>query len=247
MYNFKDKVVFVTGSSRGIGKAIALEFVKNGAKVAINATKSKNQLLDTLEEIKKYSSESIAILGDVADYNACVEMIGEIKEKLGKIDILVNNAGIAKIGLFTDMKYEEIKRIIDVNLMGAMNLSHLVVEDMVREKSGSIINISSMWGNVGASCEVAYSASKGGLNLFTRALGKELAPSNIRVNAIACGVVDTEMNDCLSQEDKEALAEEIPMLRFAKAEEIAKTAMFLASDESSYLTAQIITLDGAMN
>lgn len=246
MYDFKDKVVFVTGASRGIGNAIALAFAKRGARVAINATK-KDRLFEALEEIKIYSPNSIALVGDVADYNSCEKMLEEIKQKLGNVNVLVNNAGIAHIGLFSCMKYEEIKRIVDVNLMGAMNCSHLVIEDMVREKSGSIINISSMWGNVGASCEAVYSASKGGLNLFTRALGKELAPSKVRVNAIACGVVDTEMNDTLAKEEKEALMEEIPMMRFAQPEEIAKTALFLASEEASYITAQIITMDGAMN
>lgn len=247
MYNFKDKVVFVTGSSRGIGKAIAFEFAKYGAKVAVNASSSKEELAQTLYELKNITTNAIALIGDVSDYKQCKNMVNQIKEKLGEIDILVNNAGVSHIGLFTDMSPSKIKEIMDININGAMNCSHLVIPKMVNKKDGSIINISSMWGNVGASCEVVYSASKGALNLFTKALGKELAPSNIRVNAIACGAVETQMNNNLTSEDKAELINEIPMMRFAKPEEIAKTALFLASSDSSYLTAQVITLDGAMN
>lgn len=246
-YNLENKVVFVTGSSRGIGKAIAFNFAKQGAKVAINASKSKEELANTLYELKNLTSNSIGLIGDVSDYKQCGNMINKIKQNLGEIDILINNAGISHIGLFTDMKPEEIKHIMDININGAMNCTHLVLPEMIRKKEGCIINISSMWGNIGASCEVVYSASKGALNLFTKALGKELAPSGIRVNAIACGVVETQMNDILSQEDKMDLADKIPMMRFAKPDEIAETALFLASESASYLTSQIITLDGGMN
>ncbi len=247
IYNFENKVVFVTGSSRGIGRAIALNFARSRAKLAINASSSRQELAKTLGEIKAENPNAMGLIGDVSDYKQCENMIKQIKNNLGDIDILINNAGISHIGLFTDMHHEEIKRIMDININGAMNCSHLVLSDMIKKKKGCIINISSMWGNVGASCEVVYSASKGALNLFTKALAKELAPSGIRVNAVACGAVNTQMNDILSSEDKAELIDKIPMMRFAEPDEIAKTVMFLACDDASYITGQVVTLDGAMN
>lgn len=235
------KTAVITGSSRGIGKAIAEEFAKNEYHVILNASKSADELNDAYEEFlsKGYSCE--AVLADVSDYEECKKLF--IKAP----DVLVNNAGISHIGLFTDMTPESFKHLIDVNLMSAFNCSHIALKTMIRNHCGNIINISSIWGERGASCEVVYSASKGGINSFTKALAKEVGLSGIRVNAISCGVIDTKMNACFDEEEKAALCDEISLARFGKAEEIAKLAYFLAEDDKSgYINGQIITADGGM-
>ena len=235
------KTAVITGSSRGIGKAIAEEFAKNGYHVILNASKSADELNDAYEEFlsKGYSCE--AVLADVSEYEECKKLF--IKAP----DVLVNNAGISHIGLFTDMTPESFKHLIDVNLMSAFNCSHIALKTMIRNHCGNIINISSIWGERGASCEVVYSASKGGINSFTKALAKEVGLSGIRVNAISCGVIDTKMNACFEDEEKAALCDEISLARFGKAEEIAKLAYFLAEDDKSgYINGQIITADGGM-
>jgi 3-oxoacyl-[acyl-carrier protein] reductase len=179
----------------------------------------------------------------MGDYDAALELFRQIKKLYGSIDVLVNNAGIAFVGLFTDMTPEDWNRVITTNLTSVYNCCSLAVPDMVKNKCGKIINISSVWGNVGASCEVAYSASKGGMNAFTKALAKELAPSNIQVNAIAFGAIDTEMNRFLADEELMGLIEEIPASRLGKAEEVADLAYHLAY-KNEYLTGQVIGLDG---
>lgn len=158
----------------------------------------------------------------------------------------MNNAGVSKIGLFTDMTEQDWDDVMNTNLKGVFNCCHQAVKYMLSQKSGSIINISSIWGNYGGSCEVLYSASKGGINAFTKALAKELAPSGIRVNAIAPGVIDTDMNECFTAQDRQLILEDIPMQRFGQAEDVAKLATYLASDDANYITAQIITVDGGM-
>ncbi len=167
----------------------------------------------------------------------------QVLKQIPDVDVLVNNAGISYVGLLTDMSYLEWQQVINTNLSSCFITCKHVIPSMVSKKNGKIINISSVWGNVGASMEVAYSASKGGMNSFTKALAKELAPSNIQVNAIACGVIDTDMNKCFREEDMEALIEEIPADRIGKAEEVAKLALQLCIG-NEYLTGQIITLDG---
>jgi 3-oxoacyl-[acyl-carrier protein] reductase len=244
--NLKGKVALVTGASRGIGKGIAIELAKAGACVIINYKSNDKAAEETLEELRGLGAYALKIKGDVSDYGFSKRMIETTVEKLGKIDILVNNAGISKVGLFMDALPEEWDNILNVNLMGTINCSHNAVKEMVKQKSGSIINISSMWGNVGASCEVIYSASKGAINAFTKALAKELAPSNIRVNAIAPGVIDTEMNGWLSDEDRKSLLEEIPMMKFGEVDDIGNLVTFLASENSKYITGQVITIDGGM-
>jgi len=244
--NLKGKVAIVTGSSRGIGKGIAIELAKAGACVVINYKTNDEAAEKTLKEIRDIGAYAIKIKGDVSDYEFSKELIKNTVEKLGKIDILVNNAGISKVGLFMDASPEEWEQIIDVNLKGTINCSHSVVKEMVKQKSGIIINISSMWGNVGASCEVIYSASKGAINSFTKALAKELAPSNIRVNAIAPGVIDTEMNSWLSGEERKSLIDEIPMMKIGEVKDVGMLVTFLASENSKYITGQVITIDGGM-
>jgi len=237
------KTVLVTGSSRGIGKAIALKFAKEGYNVVINCVKNAESLNRTKSEIEKYSVSCLAFIGDMGSYDKAGELFDLIKKQFGTIDVLVNNAGISYVGLLTDMTPEDWNRVITTNLTSVFNLCSLAIPDMVANKRGSIINISSVWGSVGASCEVAYSASKGGINAFTKALAKELAPSNIRVNAIACGAIDTEMNNFLSDEEMQKLKEEIPAGRLGRPEEVADLAYCLA-EKNEYLTGQIIGLDG---
>ncbi len=175
----------------------------------------------------------------ICDEKALAKMF----EDIDYLDVLVNNAGISYIGLLTDMELDEWKRIIDTNLTSCFLTSKYAVPAMIRRKKGKIFNISSVWGNVGAAMEVAYSASKGGVNAFTKALAKELAPSNIQVNAIACGVIDTDMNSCFSEEEMSALVDEIPACRVGKPEDVAQLIGAL-SDGNDYLTGQIISLDG---
>lgn len=244
MNRLSGKVAMITGASKGIGRAIATEFARQGASVIINYCADDEGAKETLEEVRKVNGYGIIIKGDISSFEKCKIIVEETLKIMGKIDILVNNAGISSIGLFMDATEEEIQRIINTNLLGAMYLTKHVIKEMISRKSGNIINISSMWGEVGASCEVLYSATKGGLNTFTKALAKEVAPSNIRVNAISPGVIDTKMNSFLGEEEKKSLEEEIPLGRFGNSSEIGKLAVFLCSDDSSYITGQIIRADG---
>ena len=244
MNKLSGKVALITGASRGIGRAIAIEFAREGASVIINYCSDYEGAKETLDEVKKVSGYGIIMKGDISSFEKCNIIVEESLKIMGKIDILVNNAGISNIGLFMDATEEEIQRIISTNLLGAMYLTKHVLKEMISRKNGNIINISSMWGEVGASCEVLYSTTKGGLNAFTKALAKEVAPSNIRVNAISPGVIDTKMNSFLGEEEKKSLEEEIPLGRFGNPSEIGKLAVFLCSDDSSYITGQIIRADG---
>jgi 3-oxoacyl-[acyl-carrier protein] reductase len=241
--NNNKKTVLVTGSTRGIGKAIAIKFAKEGYNVVINGGHDEVKLLETKSEIEQYKVSCLAYLGDMGSYDKAKELFLLIKEHFEHIDVLVNNAGISYIGLLTDMAPEDWNKIITTNLTSVYNCCSLAIPDMVKQKYGKIINISSVWGNVGASCEVAYSASKGGMNAFTKALGKELAPSNIQVNAIACGAIDTEMNNFLTDEELLELTNEIPSGRLGKREEVADL-VYQLTQNNSYLTGQIISLDG---
>ncbi|MCD8215066.1 MAG: SDR family oxidoreductase [Clostridiales bacterium] len=243
-HNKTNKTVLITGSSRGIGRAAALAFGRWGYNVALNCVKNREAMEKTAEEIKSLGAKTEGYVCDVSDYGTVCNMVKAIENRFGGIDVLVNNAGVSFYGLFQDMKEEEIRRVIEINLMGVFNVTGCVLPYMISKKEGAVINISSVWGNVGASCEAVYSASKGGVNAFTRALGKELGPCGIRVNGISCGCIDTEMNSNLNKEEKAALAEEIPLMRFGKAEEIGELILFLASEAASYINGQIITADG---
>lgn len=236
------RTVLVTGSSRGIGKAIALEFAKNGWNVVINARNEK-LLLEVKEEILSYGVDCLCFALNIGDYTSVSEMFEQIKQKFGTINVLVNNAGISKIGLLQDMSPAEWNEIVQTNLTSVFNCCKLAIPLMLTVGQGKIINISSVWGVAGASCEVAYSATKGGINAFTKALGKELAPSNIQVNAVACGCIDTEMNQFLDEEERNCLIDEIPANRMGQPEEVARF-VYSLSTEHSYLTSQVITFDG---
>lgn len=237
------KTALITGSSRGIGKAIALSLAAKGYNIVITCVKNIDQLNLVKEEIEALGVRCLAIASDVGDFASVQNLFHTIETVYGGIDVLVNNAGISHVGLLSDMSCEEWQQLMDTNLNSVFYCSKCAIPYMLHRKAGRIINISSVWGEVGASCEVAYSASKGGMNAFTKALAKELAPSNIQVNAISCGAIDTEMNAFLSEEDREALTDEIPASRFGKTEEVAELVCQLATGPS-YLTGQIIRMDG---
>lgn len=237
------KSVIITGASRGIGKAIAFYFGKKGWNIVINSGHIEDELLQTARELEQNGISCLPVFGDVRDETFIHNMVDKSVEKFGSIHCLINNAGISHIGLFTDMTLEQWNTILTTNLTSAFLCSRSVIPYMLREKQGSIINISSVWGQVGASCEVAYSAAKGGLNAFTKALGKELAPSHITVNAIACGMIDTRMNQCFSPKEIQDIVDDIPAGRMGTCDEVAKLA-YNISQAGDYLTGQIITLDG---
>ena len=236
-------VALVTGGSRGIGRAIARTLARDGFSILLTYVSRPEEAERTVEEIAAAGGRARAFALDVGD-DAAVEAFfaTEIKDKVD-LAVLVNNAGISYVGLMTDMSYSEWNEVIATNLNSCFLTCREAVPGMVRRKKGKIINISSVWGTVGASMEVAYSASKGGMNAFTRALAKELGPSNIQVNAIACGIIDTAMNRFLSGEELEALIEEIPADRVGKPQEVAALVKSLC-EGNDYLTGQVITLDG---
>lgn len=236
-HNIKMKKVLITGGSRGIGAACVREFSKRGYRVFFNYEKSE-------ADAEKLCSQTGAagFKCSVCDSPAVSKMI----EKTGKIDILVNNAGISRINLFTDITEKEWDEIFDVNIKGMFIVTKAVLPGMINQKYGKIINISSMWGVSGGSCEVHYSASKAAVIGFTKALAKEEGPSGINVNCIAPGVIETEMNAHLNNEDKARLCGETPLMRLGSPEETAKIAAFLASDDASFITGQVIRADGGI-
>lgn len=237
------KSVLITGASRGIGAACAAAFAKAGYRVFLNSRKSIEELNALAGELREQGADCEALPGDVGSPAEVRRIFDKIRQICGGVDVLVNNAGISYIGLLTDMTDEDWDRILHTNLSSVFYCSRAAVPYMVSQKSGKIINISSMWGRVGASCEVAYSATKAGMNGFTMALAKELAPSNIQVNAVACGVIDTDMNAQLDREERNTLMEEVPAGRFGTTEEVAELVLELAEGHP-YLTGQVIGLDG---
>ena len=237
------KTVLVTGSSRGIGKAIAIKFAKKNYNVVINCVKSEECLQAVKKEIEGYNVSCLTYLGDVGDYENAKELFSLIKKQFGGIDILVNNAGISYIGLFQDMEPDAWSKIVNTNITSVYNCCHFAIPEMVNKKQGKIINISSVWGITGASCEVAYSATKGAVNALTKALAKELAPSGIQVNAVACGAIETEMNYFLDDQELIDLVNDIPAGRLGQAEEVADFVYQIAT-KHPYLTGQAIVFDG---
>ena len=241
----KRKNVLVTGASRGIGRACALAFAENGYHVFINCRNSLDRLKETEDSIIASGGTCTMLPGDVSNPDEVRAMFDKISAQCGGLDVLVNNAGCAWFGLLSDMTDTEWRTLIDTDLSSAFYCCRAAIPYMVSRKTGKIINISSMWGTSGASCEAAYSAAKSGLHGLTKALAKELAPSNIQVNALACGVIDTDMNARLEPEERTALENEIPAGRYGTSEEAAQAVLML-SEAPAYLTGQIIGLDGGM-
>ena len=238
------KTVLITGASRGIGQACAHAFAKAGYSLVVTCQSSEKELLELANEIiEKYKVECLPSIGDIGDSDYVDTLFAEIQLKFERLDILINNAGISHVGLLQDMDLEEWERLINTNVTSSFLCSKAAIPMMLEHKRGSIVNVSSVWGNVGASCEVAYSASKGAINSFTKALGKELAPSNIRVNAVALGAIDTEMNKFLSANEKSLLEQEIPIGRMGSVTEAANLILNIATNHPC-LTAQVITMDG---
>lgn len=238
-----NKTVVVTGASRGIGRAVSIYYAQNGFNVCICCRKNSEMLEKVRQEILNYGVECIAYTGDIGNFQECETFFKLITQSYSKIDILVNNAGISHIGLLQDMSPDEWHNIVEANLTSVFNCCKLAIPIMLSRHAGKIVNISSVWGCVGASTEVAYSATKGGINSFTKALAKELAPSNIQVNAIACGIIDTDMNGFLNDNELQSVLDEVPAGRIGKPEDVAKLA-FDITNTSDYLTGQVIKLDG---
>lgn len=242
------KTAIITGASQGIGRGIAIKSANDFDYIAI-CSRNKDGALDTCrDDILANTSNNNLIVkcfsGDVSDFDFVSNMVKNVVSETNQIDVLINNAGISTVGLLTDMTIQEWNEIISINLTSLFNTCNNVVPHMVSRKSGKIINISSVWGNVGASCEVAYSATKSGINGFTKALAKELAPSNISVNAIAFGAIDTRMNSHLSNEELDMVSEEIPYGRFARVDEAADIIANILN-APAYYTGDIIKFDGA--
>jgi 3-oxoacyl-[acyl-carrier protein] reductase len=236
----KKKYALVTGASRGIGAAIADALAKEGYHLFITCRCSDKKLTDLSHRLsEQYDISCTPILADMGNPSDVEKLFSQIKE----LDVLVNNAGVSYVGLLHEMSIEDWQCVMQTNLDSVFYTSKYAVPLMLRNKSGHIINISSVWGNTGASMEVAYSASKGGVNSFTKALAKELAPSHITVNAIACGVIDTDMNRCFNIEEMEQLRAEIPADRIGQPEEAAQLVVSLLK-APEYLTGQVITMDG---
>ena len=234
------KTALITGASRGIGKSTAYEFARNGYHLYLTC-KNNIELLENIKtELKKeFSVECRIFQCDMGN----ADEVEKLFQDISSLDIIVNNAGISYVGLLTDMSVTDWHSVISTNLDSIFLTSKFGIPHMLSCHKGKIINISSVWGNVGASMEVAYSASKGAVNSFTKALAKELAPSNIQVNAIACGMIDTDMNACFSKEELQYIIEEIPADRIGQPEEVAKLCLMLA-EAPAYLTGQVITMDG---
>lgn len=237
----------ITGASRGIGAATARLFAQHGWAVGINYCASVQAAQNLVEEIRAAGGIAVAIQGDVADSVQAARVVAEAERQLGPVDALVCNAGVAlPQQLLTDTTDEQWRRVMGVDLDGVFYTVRAAVPGMVRRQQGSIVTVSSMWGVTGGSCEVAYSAAKAGVIGLTKALAKELGPSHIRVNCVAPGVIDTEMNGALDQESLDLLAEETPLGRIGRGEDVARSILFLAGEESSFMTGQVLQTNGGI-
>ena len=236
------KVVIVTGASRGIGRELAKELAKKGYNVIANYNKSFKSATDLKEELNKQGIEIDIFKADVSKREEVKQLTKFVLSKYKKIDILINNAGISDVKLFTDVTDDDWNKMISNNLYSAFCVTQEVLRNMIQNKSGCIINISSIWGVVGASCESIYSISKAGLDAMTKSLAKELGPSNIRVNSIAPGIIDTEMNKNISKEDLQSIIEDIPLQRIGLPKDIIKCIEWLINDD--FTTGQVISING---
>jgi len=236
----------VTGSSRGIGRAVAIQLAQEGWPVCINYIQQRQAAEDLVQMLRRAGHEVIAVQADVADRQAVKSMVAEAEAVLGPVELLVNNAGVAGQALFQDITDEMWDRYMGVNLGGARNTIQAVLPHMLHEKRGCIVNVSSMWGLRGASCEVTYSCTKAALIALTRSLALELAPSHIRVNCVAPGVINTDMVQVLGEETLQELALQTPLGRLGTPEDIAHAVSFFASEKSSFITGQVLTADGGV-
>ena len=242
----ENKIALITGATRGIGKQIAITLAENGFDIALNYRKENEDLENTKMEIEKLGRKCVAVKGDVSSYEDCENFVKEVIAQYGKIDVLVNNAGITKDNLLMRMKKEDFEDVLNVNLVGTFNVTKNVIPYMMKERNGRIINISSVVGIAGNAGQTNYSASKAGIIGFTKSLAKEVASRNILVNAVAPGFIETNMTDVLKDEIKENIAKNIPLKRMGNAKDVANLVNFLASNESSYITGQVINVDGGM-
>ena len=242
----KGKCAIVTGASRGIGKAIALKLASLGANIVINFRNNEKEALEVESEIRGMGVDALSIKADISKLDQVENLIKSAKEKFGAIDIIVNNAGITKDNLILRMKEEDFDSVIDVNLKGVFNCLKSITPVMIRQKKGKIINISSVVGISGNAGQVNYAASKAGIIGMTKSLAKEIGTRGINVNAVAPGFIDTEMTECLGEKVKEEAKKNIPLKRFGTAQDVAEVVAFLASDESDYITGQVIHVDGGM-
>lgn len=243
----KNKLALVTGASRGIGREIALEFAEQGSDLVLISSRESDALKQTKKDCEEKNVNVITLTGDVSDEEFVIFVFDEIKEKFGKIDILVNNAGICRDNLIIRMTSEDFERVLDVNLKGAFLFMKYASKLMIRKRYGKIINISSVVGISGNKAQVNYAASKGGLIAASKSLAKELASRNINVNAVAPGFIKSDMTDALPDEAKDAIKTQIAMNRLGETKDIAKAVSFLASDDSSYITGQVISVCGGMS
>ena len=240
------KVALITGATRGIGKQIALKLAKQGYSIALNYRKENEELINAKKEIEAENVECLCVQGDVSSFEECERFVKETAEHFGTIDVLVNNAGITKDMLLMRMKEEDFRQVIDINLVGTFNVTKSVIPYMMKARNGRIINISSVVGISGNAGQTNYAASKAGIIGFTKSLAKEVASRNILVNAVAPGFIETSMTDVLKDEIKEEIAKAIPLKRMGTAEDVANVVKFLTSEESSYITGQVLHVDGGM-
>ena len=238
--------VLITGASRGIGAACALAFAKEGYDVAVNYRHNQKSADELVNEIKALGVRAFAVCADVSDSARVRAMFDAIRTELGTVDVLVNNAGISHVGLLTDMTDDEWRELLDTDLSGAFYCCREALGDMIRAHSGAIVNIASMWGEVGASCEAAYSAAKAGVIGLTKALAKEVGPSGVRVNAVSPGVIMTDMMRGFSDEEVAALKEETPLATLGTPGDIADMVLYLASEKARFITGQVFAVNGGI-
>lgn len=241
-----NKLALITGGTRGIGKQIALTFAKEGYDIAINYRTENDDLKNTKREIEANNVKYFAVQGDVTKFEDCEKFVKQIVEEFGNIDVLVNNAGITRDTLLMRMKEEDFKQVIDTNLVGTFNVTKNVISYMMKARNGRIINISSVVGISGNAGQTNYAASKAGIIGFTKSLAKEVASRNITVNAVAPGFIETQMTAVLKEDIKEEIAKKIPLKRMGTPQDVANVVKFLASSDSSYITGQVIHIDGGM-
>ena len=240
------KVALVTGASRGIGRAVALKLASEGAKVAINYAGSQGKAEEVKAEIEKMGGEAILVQANVADKDAVEQMVGAAVEAFGTIDILVNNAGITRDGLLARMKDEDFEAVVDTNLKGVFYCTKAVAKLMMKKRSGRIVNMASVVGLTGNAGQTNYAASKAGVIGFSKSAAKELASRGITVNMVAPGFIATDMTDAMNEKAKEAVLGTIPMKRMGQPEDVANAVLFLVSENASYITGQIVNVDGGM-